>query len=441
MRKVLITLIVLVAVGLGVFLASPVHRIYLPTATGISAKQACSLHYVSGMPLARARALYIDPLLEPALPVLRVSVDEQQRQARASLLGLYGQTAAYRPGLGCSLVHDESNFDRSLALPNSDLFRPLQMDVAHRRTHFDEAALSSALDAAFAEPAGGGRNTLGVVVLHEGRLVTERYAEGVDLATPLHGWSMAKSVIVALAGALAHRERTDLEMPVLKGAEESHDITLEHLLRMTSGLAIEERSDGFDPNSDMLFTEGDMADWAAHRDRLHEPGRHWEYMSGNTILAARALQDELGETLPDQIAGLRELLFDPLDIHSAVMEVDQRGTFQGSSYVYASAHDWARLAQLFLRDGVWNGERILAEGWVDAVTRSNTGAREKAYGMGFWLGHPADEAPAGIYYMSGFQGQHAIIVPSHELVIIRLGATNGTGTGSFQLVLDIIAAT
>lgn len=441
MRKIIFVLIVLIIAGATAFLASPVNRIYLPTATGISAKQVCSLHFVSGLSPARARALYIDPLLEPALPVLRLSVDEERRQARASLIGLYARTAVFRPGLGCSLVHEESKFERSLALPESGSFQPLIENAEHRRAHFDEAALSSALDTAFAEPVGGGRNTLAVVVLHQGRLVAERYAEEIDPATPLHGWSMTKSVIAALAGAMVHRGQARLDQPGLFDAEGREDIKLEHLLRMTSGLAMEERSDGFDPNSDMLFTEGDMAGWAARRERLHEPGAHWAYMSGNTVLAARALQNELGDTLPAQIAGLREILFDPLDVHSAVMEVDQRGTFQGSSYMYASAHDWAKLAQLFLQDGIWKGERILAEGWVDAVTRSNTGARENAYGMGFWLGHPADEAPPGVYYMSGFQGQYAIVVPSHDLVVVRLGATHGTGTGIFRFVLDVIAAT
>src|SRR6056297_2623908 len=162
MKKILAVVLLLVTIGLIVFLNSSLNRIYLPTATGYSAKQACSLHLVSGFPLERARAMYIDPLLEPALPVLRVSLDTEQQSAHASLLGLYRQTAVYRPGLGCSLVHDPSTFDASLALPDPDGFQPLSEDVAHRAAHFDEDALEAALDQAFAEPTGGGRNTLAV---------------------------------------------------------------------------------------------------------------------------------------------------------------------------------------------------------------------------------------------------------------------------------------
>lgn len=440
MRKLLIVLAALVIVGFAVFLASPVNRIYLPTATGISAKQACSLHFVSGMSLERARSLYIDPLLEPALPILRISIDEDRRQARSSLIGLYQQTAVFRDGLGCTLVHDESRFDRSIAVPDSGAFEPLVEDAAHRVAWFEPGALDAALDTAFEEPPGGGRNTLAVVVLHEGRLVAQRYADGIGPGTPLHGWSMTKSVIAALAGALSERGDIRLDEPGIGDSPQSADITLEHLLRMTSGLDIEERADGFDPNSDMLFTEGDMAEWAAQRERVHVPGSHWQYMSGNTVLAARRLQNELGDSLPEQTRALRSLLFDPLGVQSALMEVDQRGTFQGSSYLYAGAHDWARMAQLFLEDGVWDSRRVLAEGWVDRVSRSTDGSREDAYGLGFWLGHPDSGAPPGVFYMSGFQGQYAFIVPSHKLVIVRLGATNGTGTGVFELVMTVIDA-
>ena len=441
MRKVLVLLLLLAVIGFAAFLASPLNRIYLPTATGFSAKQACSLHFVSGLSLERARTLYIDPLLEPALPVLRVTLDEERREVRASLGGLYRQTAVHRPGLGCSLVHDASEFDRDLAVPMNKAFEPLAFDRNQRVGHFDEQALEAAIDTAFAEPNGGGRNTLAIVVLHEGRLVAERYADGIDADTPLHGWSMTKSAMSLLAGVLVREGRIDLAQPGMPDSSDHDGITLEHLLRMSAGLDMAERADGFDPNSDMLFTEADMVAWARRRDRLHAPGAHWQYMSGNTVLAARVLQDKLGETLPEQVRSLRGSLFDPLGIQTAVLEVDQAGNFQGSSYLYASAQDWARLAQLFLQDGIWNGERMLAEGWVERIDTPTEGSREGAYGLGFWRGHPSVDAPPGIVYMDGFQSQRAFIVPSHDLVIVRLGATNFTGSGTSQLVMGVIAAT
>ncbi|NKI35700.1 serine hydrolase [Wenzhouxiangella sp. XN79A] len=440
MRRLLFVSALLVAIGLVAFLVSPLHRIYLPTASGFTAKQACSLHFVSGFSIERARAMYIDPLLAPALPVLRVVLDDDRREVRASLAGLYRQTAVHRPGLGCSLVHDESAFDRALALPDPDPFEALPLDTAHRAARFDEAALAAAIESAFAEPERGGRNTLSVAVLHEGRLVAERYAEGVGPATPLHGWSMTKSAMALLAGALARDGVIDLARPGIASATDDPPITLDHLLRMTSGLDMAERADGFDPNSDMLFTQSDMAAWAARRNRVHPPGTHWQYMSGNTVLAARVLQDALGDSLPEQVRGLREMLFDPVGVQTAVLEVDQAGTFQGSSYLYAGTHDWARLAQLVLQDGVWEGRRVLAEGWVERIDTATAGSRENAYGLGFWRGHPDPDAPDGIVYMDGFQSQRAIIVPSHGLVIVRLGATNFTSSGTARLVMDVIGA-
>jgi CubicO group peptidase (beta-lactamase class C family) len=440
MRKLFIGLLLLTAIASGVFLASPLNRIYLPTATGYSAKQACSLHFLSGFSLERARAMYIDPLLEPALPVLKLSLDPERREARASLLGLYRQTAVYRPGLGCSLVHEAAEFDRELRVDDPDAFRPLVLDPRHRQARFDVDALDQALEAAFAEPRGSGRNTLAVVVLHEGRLVAERYAEGVGPGTPLHGWSMTKSVMVALAGALAADGRIQLEQPGIPASDRHPDITLKQLLRMNSGLDLAERNDGFDPNSDMLFTEADMVAWASERDRLHPPGEHWQYMSANTVLAARVLQDRLGDNLVDQVRGLRAVLFDPLDIHSAVLEVDQAGNFQGSSYLYAGAHDWARLAQLVLQDGRWNDQRLWPDDWVERIDTPSNGSRGEAYGLGFWRGHPDPEAPDGIVYMDGFQGQRAFVIPSEQLVIVRLGATNFTSSGTSQLVMEVLGA-
>jgi len=441
MKRMLLIALLLLMIAVGTaFLVSPLNRIYLPTATGYSAKQACSLHFLSGFSLDRARALYIDPLLEPALPILRMTLDRERREVRASLMGLYRQTAVYRPGLGCSLVHDAAEFDRELRVDDPDDFRPLVLDQRHRRARFDVGALDQALDAAFAEPRGSGRNTLAVVVLHEGRLVAERYAEGVAPGTPLHGWSMTKSVMVALAGVLADDGRIQLEQPGIPGSDRHPEVTLEQLLRMNSGLDLAERNDGFDPNSDMLFTEADMVAWAKQRARLHPPGAHWQYMSANTVLAARVLQDRLGDTLADQVHGLRKSLFDPLGIHSAVLEVDQAGNFQGSSYLYAGAHDWARLAQLFLQNGRWNDQRLWPPDWVERIDTPSTGSREQAYGLGFWRGHPDPKAPEGIVYMDGFQAQRAFIVPSERLVIVRLGATNFTSSGTSQLVMDVVEA-
>ncbi|MFW6084896.1 MAG: serine hydrolase domain-containing protein [Gemmatimonadota bacterium] len=428
------------------FIRTDIHRIYLPTGTGITAKQVCSLHFVTGMSPERARALYVDPLLGAAAGL--VSADVREEEVRSGFLGLlYRQRAVYREGIGCTLIHSGRDFDEDLALPMGREFEPMTLDTAHRDVTFRTAALKAAIDTAFAEPGHGSRNTLAVVVLHRGKLVAERYGEGVTRATPLHGWSMAKSAVATLAGTMVQRGEIRLDASAIRDAsviaEEPRkgEITLEHLLRMRAGLRLDETQSGRDPNSKMLFTESDMAGWAARQPLVHPPGEHWEYMSGQTVLATRALQNALpGEGLAADLGAVRERVFEPLEMYSAVFETDEAGTLQGSSYLYAAAQDWARLAQLYVDDGMAGDTRVLPADWAETVSRTAAGVREKAYGLGFWLGHPSDDAPRGAYYMSGFQGQVAYVFPEQELVVVRLGATNHVASGAHRFAADVAAA-
>jgi CubicO group peptidase (beta-lactamase class C family) len=432
--------IAIAAIGAGAVYVntSVLGRIYLPSGTGITAKQVCSLVFVSGLDPERSQALYTDPLLGPALPLVNVSVDEAAREAQASVLGLaWRQRAVYREGLGCTLVHGSGAFDASLSLPArpADTAQP---DAAHRDAHFDAAALDAALDGAFTED---GRNTLAVVVMHQGRIVAERYADGVTHETALHGWSMTKSLAATMAGVLVQRGLIDIhapgQVPVLAAAGRP-EITVDHLLRMTGGLAGYEGNDGTDPTSEMLFTQSDMAMFAATRERLAAPGERWDYQSGNTILAGSALEPYLGDTPADEIATIREWLFEPLSMNTAVLEADESGTQKWSSYMYASARDWARLGQLYLNGGrAPDGTQIIPETWADYVSEPTPGS-DGQYGSGFWMFE--SDLPEGHMSMSGFQGQFAFIIPAEDLVVVRLGATNYQSSGAFNLALAVVAA-
>lgn len=431
--------------GLAALNLSPVGRVYLPSGTGIAAKQVCSLTFVSGLDSDYAKSIYIDPLLGAAGGAITVDLDDQAREVRAGVFGLFWrQRAVYRDGLGCTLVHGRGTFDPDLAVPLPHDFQPLELDIAHRDANFDTAALDAVIAAAFDDPDADRRHTLGVAVLHRGRLVAERYAPGASRETRFHGWSMTKSAMTTLAGILSRDGEIDIEapgqVPALAAVDDSlTDITIEDLLRMSGGLAIAERNDGFDPNSQMLFTQSDMPRFAATRRRLHAPGEHWQYMSGNTILAVHAMQRRLGAALPEQVAGLRARLFEPLEMHSAILEVDESGNFQGSSYMYATAHDWARLAQLYADNGVVDGQRLLPEGWRERVTTPTDGS-DGDYGMGFWLPAEHENLPEGTFMMSGFQSQWAFIMPEEELVVVRFGATNGVSSGTHALASAVAAA-
>lgn len=427
--------------GLLALNVSTIGRIYLPSGTGITAKQLCSMVFVSGLDTDYAKRVYIDPLLGDAASAISVDVDMAEGEVSASIAGLFWrQRAIHREGLGCTLVRGGSELDEDLAMPAAAPFQPMPLDDAYREVHFDVDALESAIDVAFEDPDGR-RNTLAVAVLHQGRLVAERYAAEASQDTRFIGWSMTKSITATLAGVLVEDGEITLDTvpEILAGQDDRNDITLDHLLRMTGGLSLREGNDGTDPTSQMLFTQRDMAGFAATRERLHAPGDHWEYMSGNTVLATYALQSRLGDDLETQVSAVRERLFEPLGIHTAVIEPDASGTLVGSSYMYATAQDWARLAQLYIDRGMANGERIIPDNWADLAADPTPGSNSD-YGLGFWIPIPSDNLPRGTYMMNGFQAQLAFVMPEQDLVIVRFGATNYTSSGSYDLARSVAAS-
>jgi len=441
MRRLFWVIVLIAALGLGGWLylsQSVTGRIYLPSGTGITAKQTCSLTFVSGLDPDRAQALYITPLLGGANALISVDIDrENQRVTSAVLGGLYKQTAVYRDGIGCTLVHDFDEFDASLSLPIADGPDPMTLDADWRDANFDVDALNAALDEVFTED---GRNTLAALVIHDGHLVAERYAEGVTETTPLHGWSMTKSTAATFAGVLVQRGLIDIsapgQIPALVEAGRP-EITIDDLLRMSGGLDGFEVNDGTDPNSEMLFTQTDMATYAANRNVLYAPGEHWDYQSGNTVLAGSAMETVMGDTIVEEIQTLRDWLFTPLGMNHAVFEPDQSGTLQWSSYMYASARDWARMGELYLNDGRIGDEQIIPPNWLTYVS-TPTATSNGEYGAGFWLNIPG--LPADAISMRGFQQQWTFVIPSEDLIVLRMGATLGSDGGAPDFARAVIAA-
>ena len=409
-------------------------------AIGMAAKQLCSLVYVSGLEPGRAKALYIDPVLAPFNLDLMVACDPDRKRVTVSIYGKWSATAQLREGLGATLVTQLGPED---ALPEIELphvtDKPLPiMTKEDLKLIFKLGAIEDALDHAFNPEY----NTLAVVVLHRGRLAAERYSQGMDDCTVLPGWSMAKSVTATLAGLLVKKGRLDVHQPgIVSEWLPGEDITLDQLLRMTSGLDVLEDQSGADPNSRMLFVEPDAVAFAARRGLKHPPGTHWEYMSSSTILVCRAIFKAVGNTLETSQRFYRDALFKPLGAPSFILETDAAGTFIGSSFALANAKDWAKFGQLYLDEGVCEGEQLLPEGWVDYVTRHTPLSGENSYGAGFWTLAQSDikGLPMDTYYANGFQGQYVIVVPSHDLVIVRLGASLGS-TGVWDFLRELVVA-
>jgi CubicO group peptidase (beta-lactamase class C family) len=314
-------------------------------------------------------------------------------------------------------------------------------------------ALKAALDHAFEEPSDPPfRRTKAVVVVRNGQVIAERYAAGIGVDTPLLGFSMTKSVVNALIGILTQQGLVTPSMPApipeWHGADDPRrEIEVEHLMRMTSGLDLDETNSGFDPSSRM-FLQDDTAAYAVSARMIAPPGTRWHYSSPTTQILARIIRDAVGG--PEQTLALawREL-FNPLGMRNVTLEFDGAGTLQGSTYMLASARDWAKFGLLYLNDGVVGGKRILHEDWVDFCAAATL---DTDYAAGFWTNrseHPNARArvrlgiPRDAFFASGDLGQRIVIMPSQHLVVVRLGdSVDPTGDirGLGRLVKEVIAA-
>lgn len=292
-----------------------------------------------------------------------------------------------------------------------------------------------------------------LVIVQDGRLVFEQYGKDHDASTRHVSWSMAKSFTHALVGIAVAEGRVDPDRPLTTVAHPDPKLTLRSLLTLTDGLAWDEAAYSV-VDSDatkMLYGPGRMngAAYAGGRKLAYPPGAHWRYSTGSFQLAAAELQALMfpAATTPDARRAamsdwIRSRLFEPLGMTTALAEFDAAGGFYGGSLVYASASDYARFGELYRLDGVWNGKRILPEGWVRFA---RTPTIKADYGAGFWLEAKAgaDGKPLGLmggagpmdaYSAEGHSGQVVLVVPSKKLVLVRLGLTEGAN--GFKVIGD-----
>lgn len=427
-------------------------------ATGYVAHNICVKTFVSGldpqMVFAEASERGSIRLLRHALGF---QLDRTAKTVDASALGLFRSRATFHEGLGCVEQHGS----KPPYLLRSDIVAlktpkapPLLPEIAGPAVvEPSDPHLKAALDHAFEEPPEPPfRRTKAVVVVHNGQVIAERYATGIGIDTPLLGFSMTKSVINALIGVLTQQGLVTPSMPApipeWHGAEDPRrEIEVEHLMRMTSGLDLDETNSGFDRSSRM-FLEDDTAAYAISARLIAPPGTRWHYSSPTTQILARIVRDAAGG--PEQTLALawREL-FNPLGMRNVTLEFDGAGTLQGSTYMLASARDWAKFGLLYLNDGVVGGKRILHEDWVDFCAAATL---DTDYAAGFWTNrseHPNAKGrgrlgiPRDAFFASGDLGQRIVIMPSQHLVVVRLGdSVDPTGDirGLGRLVKEVIGA-
>lgn len=301
-----------------------------------------------------------------------------------------------------------------------------------------DAALESQIDHAFAPDAGPVLSGVRAVLLvQDGRIRAERYREGFGPDSRFISWSMGKSMVHALAGVMVRENLITpaSPLPVPEWQQDPSDprraITLDDALRMSTGLAFNEDYSDLQ-NSDairMLFGDGarDMGAYAASRPLIHPPGTFWDYSSGTTNIVSRVIRDLSGGSEKSYRSFVDRELLAPIGIRDAVLEFDAAGTLIGSSLVFMTARDYARFGLLYLHDGVWNGQRILPEGWVERARRPTAGSKGR-YGAHWWLSFSDPEGvpfakrqfPPDAFMARGHQEQGIIVVPSRNAVLVCL---------------------
>jgi CubicO group peptidase (beta-lactamase class C family) len=387
-----------------------------------------------------------------------ILIDRKAGTVESSALGFFRSHATFHEGFGCveRLGAEEpyllKNDVESLKVSKTP---PLLPEIAGPAlVEPSDPALKAALDHAFEEPAEPPfRRTRAVVVVRDGKVIAERYAPGIGVDTQLSGFSMTKSMINALLGVLTQQGLTSPSLPApipeWRGSNDPRrEIEVEHLMRMTSGLDLDETNSGFDPSTQM-YLHNDMSAYVINAKMIAPIGTRFHYSSATTQILARIVRDLTGGPEQTLAFAWREL-FNPLGMRNVTLEFDGVGTLQGANYMLASARDWAKLGLLYLNDGVVGGKRILHPDWVDFCAAATL---ESDYAAGFYTNrseHPDAKGrvslgfPRDSFFASGLLGQRIVIMPSQHLIVVRLGDSidpTGDIRGVARLVKEVIAAT
>lgn len=433
MKKILLTLsllLVLIPVLLLWLAGIPPRGIMeMPSVgTGLTAKLACSGYYLSGF--NDEKNLIDIASYSPAVAMISVHHEPPQTVV-ASLYGVQAR-ARYYPGLGCTLQHpamvDLAAVDAP-ALAHGQGVWPFGDEVPET-----DSAMQGLLEQTVRSDNLDGLDTRALLVVHNGQIIAEAYGPDIDPETPLLGWSMGKSVSALMVGrleALGVLKRGEQQLFAEWSNDSRRDISVENMLQMSTGL---EFSEPYVPGNDstrMLFTAASAADVAMNSSLKFEPGTHWSYSSGTSNLLTRLVFDRLGGGTQDLVDFFATEIAQPLGLRDTTFELDASGVMVGSSYIYAPARDWARLALPMLNDGRVGSMQWLPQGWVKTASTANPSKNEGRYGYQFWLNSGGDSLrwpalQAGAYAMSGNRGQVVMMFPALNAAIVRLGWTAGS---------------
>lgn len=415
----------------------------LAIATGYAAKKVCTCTYATGRELEEVEQ---NDLYFSILTLVDNELDIAKSSITSKLFGFSPKTAVFKPGIGCVLLDGKDDFNvrfPSTEKSNHSIDSIFSFKQGTTKGVNKKLLLQTVNEAFDPNDALNQKRTTAVLVIHRDTLIAEEYAKPFAVNTPQLGWSMTKSMMNTFAGLLIQQGKMKTDQTHLFASwatDARKNISLTHLLQMNSGLSWDEDYTTVSDATKMLYSSEDVSTIPLSKSLEYEIGKTWYYSSGTTNLLSKYFRNILGDDRL-YLTFLKEHLFDVLGMDSAFIETDETGTLIGSSYGYATPRDWAKYGLLYLYDGIWQGKRLLPEGWVAFSKESATGSNG-IYGAQFWLnqnGVQYPDAPHDMLIADGYQGQFVFIIPSYDVVIVRMG-TGGKEFDTNLFLKNILAA-
>lgn len=415
---------------IGIFYVGFITYPKLDLISGFSAKSMASGHFIDNRSQEMIEKGDNDIDM---IDLAKNQIEEARKFATATVYGLKEQKAIYRDGLGATLINDNFDVSKPYLVPkrtklNNNLPFPYGNNEPKDTVfaNVDYGKLNEAVANAFDVKGQIKKRTRSLLIVYKDKIIAEKYDTGFDKNSKILGWSMTKSITSAMFGILEKQRKFNIYKPALIAEwknDERKIITTNDLLHMNSGLEWVEDYETISDATKMLFQAEDMTRLQLEKPAAFKPNTHWNYSSGTTNLLSGILRKHF-KTHQEYLDFWYSALIDKIGMNSMVIETDMTGNYVGSSYGWATTRDWSKFGLLYLHEGNWNGEQIFNENWAK-YTATPTTTSNGRYGGHFWLnagGHFPD-VPRDMYYCSGFQGQMVAIIPSLDLVIVRMGLT------------------
>ncbi len=409
----------------------------LVSLTGYTASMTCSKSFETDLNWQNIYDEDLNPITNGNVDLANVTIDTINKSVTSKAFTV-SKTSVYRPGLGCTLLSD--NYDvLQQPYPNREVTRGdgIEWPVGNKTSQSQSAnyeKLNKLATAHFTEFKPYQVKSSSLAIVHDGNLIFEKYADNYTLDTPIYGFSIAKTVGTLFTGVLSDQGLLDINEPLNKPewqGDARKDITIKNLLNMTSGLDFSETYD--DPVSDanMLFVADDMAEFSSNQPLANTPGSAFNYSTGDSLIVAGEIKRILGGNLESSLINLNHNLLDKIGLNNSVVQADSSGTLVFGMQGLFSTHDLARLGQLLLQNGKWQGEQVVSTQWMDFMkTPVNLqNSLGYTYGAGIWLNKKVNgrqflpSLPEDTMIAFGLRGQFVIACPSLNLVMVRTGST------------------